>query len=111
MVYHIMHMNTPVIDIITNENNTSLTYTKFVPDSPKQPFWGENITIARFYNFLKSRCYEDSRRDLPEILAYHGLKSNNPYEWVKISHGVTYEDFFWIKFDNECITWEDVKIR
>ena len=67
--------------------------------------------MKRVYDFLKSRCYEDERADLKEILDQAGLKSNNPWKWARITHGVTYEDFFWIKFDGEILTWEEVKIR
>ena len=60
---------------------------------------------------LKDRCYEDSRGNLSEILEYFGLENNNPYKWCEITHGVTWEDFFGIKYDNEDISWEEVRIR
>ncbi len=111
MVYHIMFMDTPVIDIETNEKNIVTHWEKHVPDSPIQPFWGENIDTLRFFHFLKDRCYEDSRADLKDILAAHGMENNNPYEWCMKTHGVTYEDFFWIRYNEEEITWEDVRVR
>lgn len=111
MVYHIMHTDTPVIDIITEGKYKVIGYKKFVPDSPMQPFWGDNITPKRFYDFLKDRCYEDGRADLKDILEAHGMESNDPYEWCKRTHGVTYEDFFWLKIDEEDIEWKDVRIR
>jgi len=37
------------------------------------------------------------------------MKSNDPWEWNRKTHGVTWEDFFWIKFDGESISWEDVR--
>lgn len=76
-----------------------------------QFFNGRNENIQTVYNFLESRCYEDGRADLPEILQQAGLSSNNPWEWCKISHGVTYEDFYWIKRPEEKISWKDVKVR
>lgn len=87
------------------------TILKFVPDSCMQPFGGSRTDILRIYEFLKSRCYEDGRADLPGILRQAGLKENNPWEWVRLTHGVTWEDFFWIRFPGEKITWEDVRIR
>ena len=47
-----------------------------------------------FYNFLKDRCHEDGRADLHEILAQAGMTENNPYQWVRLTHGVTWDDFF-----------------
>lgn len=40
-----------------------------------------------------------------------GLSENNPWKWCRISHGVTYEDFFWIRFEDEDIQWKDVRVR
>ena len=111
MVYHIMFQNTHVADVYTNEHHIFQKIEKFVPDSPIQPFWGDNMSTERFYMFMKDRCYEDSRGDLPQILASVGMTENNPYEWCKLTHGVTYEDFFWIKYEGEDIRWEDVRVR
>ena len=76
-----------------------------------QPFSGNILTVNRFYRFIKSRCYEDNRADLKEILKLSHLTSNNPYDFIQISHGVTYSDDFWIRFENEKLSWKDVKIR
>ncbi len=105
MLYHIMFREQIVADVTTDDNNLVTNITKYVPDSPIQPFWGDfsNATpqamTVRFYNFLKDRCYEDGRLDLPDILQLAGLETNDPYKWVRVSHGVTWEDFFWIRFD------------
>ncbi len=117
MIYNVMYMDTLVAKVTTDSNNMTTSIEKYVPDSPMQPFWGDfrNASVqaltSRFYTFLKDRCYEDNRVDLPEILRQAGLSSNNPYEWVKVCHGVTYEDFFWVKFEGEDISWNDVRVR
>lgn len=112
MIYHIMNKDMQIIDIETDRLNRVISYHKYISDTPMQIFWGE-VTTKRFYDFLKDRCYEDGRADLEDILRYHGLSSNNPYEWVRLTHGVTYEDFVWIKFDDDPknIKWKDVNIR
>lgn len=115
-IYNIMFKDILVATVKTNEKNIVEKIEKYVEDGPIQPFWGSTnqspaMLTSRFFTFLKDRCYEDGRANLKEILDSVNLESNNPYEWVKISHGVTYEDFFWIKFENENITWKDVKIR
>ncbi len=115
--YNIMYMNTVVADIKLNDKNMVESIIKYVKDSPMQPIWGDftNATMQemtrRFYVFIKDRCYEDCRVDLPRILEQAGMETNNPYEWIKISHGVTFEDFFWIKEDWEDLKWDDVKVR
>lgn len=111
MVYHIMYMNTEVATVLWDNNKKHIKLIKLVPDSIIQPFSGKNFNIIRFYEFIKSRCYEDNRDDLNIILKKAGMNNNNPYEWIRLTHGVTWEDAFWIKFDDENITWEDVKVR
>lgn len=111
MIYHIMHKDTPVADVYLSDDRKEISIKKLIMDGIKQPFRANVFNKRIFYEFLENRCYENCRANLSEILAAHGLKNNNPYEWVKISHGVTYEDFWWIKFDGEDISWEEVRIR
>lgn len=111
MEFTVMHKNEPVAVVKITDDKRGVTIDKLIPDCIRQPFGGDRQDLERVYNFLKDRCYEDGRGDLPEILAQAGLESNNPWEWVKLSHGVTYEDFFWIRFPGEDLTWEDVKVR
>lgn len=73
---------------------------------------GEETTIEDIFFFLKSRCYEDGRADLKEILQAAGMTSNDPWEWCRKTHGVTYDDFYWLRFPADGdLTWEEVKIR
>lgn len=111
MTYHILMKDIPVIDIITDELNKVIDFKKFVPDGPMQPFWGNNITTERFYDFLHDRCYEDGYLGLKDVLHNAGLSSNNPYLWNRRTHGVSFEDFFWIRYDDENIKWDDVRVQ
>lgn len=111
MVFTVMHMNEPVAVVELSEDKRRVDIRKLVPDSVRQPFSGNKLDLERVYSFLKSRCYEDGRSDLAKILDQAGLSYNNPWEWIKITHGVTYEDLFWIRFPGETILWEDVKVR
>jgi hypothetical protein len=47
----------------------------------------------------------------PEYLETLGLTAYDPWKIVEITHGVMWEDFLWIKFPGETLSWEDVKIR
>ena len=75
------------------------------------PYAFDNPTLEQLYDFLESRCMDKRRTQLPEYLKLLGLDEYNPYEIVKITHGTMMEDFMWLKFPNENITWEDVKLR
>ena len=106
-----MHRNDPVAEVFVSDDHKQTKIIKLVPDSVIQPFGGDNLSLDRIYTFLKSRCYEDGRADLDEILRQANLSSNNHWEWNRITHGVTWEDQLWIKFEGEKICWEDVRWR
>ena len=111
MEFTVMHKDEPVAIVRLSEDKKKVEIQKLIPDCIRQPFCGNKLDLERVYNFLKDRCYEDGRSDLKEILNQAGLTYNNPWKWMKITHGVTYEDLFWIWFPGETITWKDVKVR
>ena len=39
------------------------------------------------------------------------LSEYNPYEIVKHTHGVSYNDFIWFRFPGEKLTSKDVLVR
>lgn len=109
--FTVMHENNPVARVCISDDRKKITIDKLVPDSIVQPFGGDNLSLNRVYDFLKSRCYEDNRADLKEILEQAHLTSNDPWKWNKITHGVMWDDQIWIKFDGEDLCWEDVRWR
>ena len=111
MEFTVLHMDEPVANVWVSADHKQVRIDKLIPDGFKQPFCGGKLDTFRVYQFLKDRCYEDGRGDLQEILAQAGMSSNDPWEWVKHSHGVTYEDFWWIRFPGEQLTWKDVRVR
>ena len=111
MFFTIMHKNEVAAEVLISDDKKKVEVRKLIPDSLKQPLSGSKLDLERIYDFLKSRCYEDGRADLQEILDQAGLESNNPWKWMQVTHGVTYEDMFWIRFPGEDLRWEDVKVR
>lgn len=104
---------TAEVSIKEDENGfKTLNYIKrYTDDIAKQPFGGTRINLARVYEFLEGRWFERDRPDVPEQLAYLGLTEYDPWEIVKKTHGVMFEDFIWVRFEGEKLTWDDVKIR
>lgn len=109
--FTVMHQNEPVARVEISDDHKDTKIEKIIPDSVFQPFGGNDLSPERVYQFLKSRCYEDGRADLKDILEQAGLKENNPWEWNRITHGVVWEDDLWIRFDGEEIDWENVRWR
>ncbi len=111
VAYEIMYMNQIIDEVVISTGRKFVLLIKKTRNRLLQPFYRDRITIFELYNFLKDRCYEDGRADLNNILNKANLKDNNPYEWIKVSHGVTWEDYFWIREKGEDISWEEVRVR
>lgn len=109
--FTVMYKNEEVTFIHVSSDHKEVSVKKFVPDGIKQPFSGNKLDLERVYNFLKDRCFEDGYAELKHILEKFDMESNNPWEWNRKTHGVTWDDYFWIKFEDEDIVWEDVKWR
>lgn len=109
--FTVMHKDTPVANVSVSEDRKDVKIDKLIPDSIIQPFGGNDLSLNRIYEFLKSRCYEDGRADLKRILKQADLTENDPWKWNRITHGVMWEDELWLRFDNEIIKWEDVRWR
>ncbi|MCD8014525.1 MAG: hypothetical protein LUG99_15385 [Lachnospiraceae bacterium] len=107
--FTVMNKNKKIADvsIVNNEVNVK----KYSMQADEQPFYGGPMDLERIYRFLESRCMDRNRDCLEEYLNWLGLDEYNPYDIVKKTHGVMWEDFFWLKFPGETITWKDVRIR
>ena len=72
----------------------------------------ENITVKNISAFCESRQPPRTRVDIDRILREkYELMDYLPMQMCKKSHGITMEDFLWMKFDNEDITYDDVRVR
>lgn len=107
--FTVFHENLPVARVFISDDHKAVYIEKLIPDGIMQPFSGNKLDLERVYDFLKGRCYEDCYAGLEDVLKKHNMSSNNPWEWNQKTHGVTWEDFFWIKFDGEDIRWEDIR--
>lgn len=67
-------------------------------------------TVESVLDILKDRVLCEQRCD-ETMLRLMGLKEYNVYDILRNTHGVDSDDYLWIKFDCEDITWDDVKVR
>lgn len=81
-------------------------------DNPlKQLFADRKMTRYQLGKIFELRCWEKDRADINEILKNLGLKEYNPYEIVRKTHGVSYNDYIWFRFPGEKIMSKDVLVR
>lgn len=111
--FTVMCENEEVAIITLSKDHKYCNIERLTMKFPQQPFQNvDNNTIEYVYMFLKTRCYDDNRVNLKEILEAHGMTWNNPWEWCRKTHGVNYDDYWWIRYPGEeDLRWEDVKVR
>lgn len=71
----------------------------------------QNPTMADLNRFFESRCFPKERRNCRQLLEDLGLEDYIPLEIVRKTHGRQLEDYCWIRFDGEELSYEDVKLR
>jgi len=107
--FTVMNKDRKITDVEIKNNKVNVI--KYSMQMDEQPFYGGPVDLERVYLFLESRCMDRNRDCLDEYLDWLGLDEYNPYKIVKKTHGVMWEDFFWLRFPGEDITWKDVRIR
>lgn len=83
----------------------------YIDSTVKRLFPNKTITREQAYECLKMRCWDPGRPDIRELLAVRGIKAYDPLEIVEKTHGVSWNDYLWIKFPGEDLKAEDVLVR
>lgn len=90
---------------------TEVVISRYTDNPAKQLFSAKKMTRYQLGKILEMRCWEKSRPDIGGILNKLGLSEYNPYEIVRKTHGVSYNDYIWFRFPGEKITSRDVLVR
>ncbi|MCD8232711.1 MAG: hypothetical protein LUD14_13090 [Clostridiales bacterium] len=85
--------------------------SRFTDHPLKQLFASAGMTRHQLNHIFEMRCWDRNRADIQDILNGLGLSDYNPYEIVKRTHGVSYNDFIWFRFPGEQLTAKDVMVR
>ena len=71
-----------------------------------------DIEINNVIKFLETRCVPKTRDGIQELLRRkYKMKEYSALGICRQTHGVMYNDFLWIKFNDEQTRFEDVRIR
>ncbi|MBR4514538.1 MAG: hypothetical protein IKO61_06595 [Lachnospiraceae bacterium] len=92
-------------------NRSKVNVSRFIIHPIRQIFSSEHISRNQLNEILKLRCFEEGRPDIKDKLASIGLTEYIPIEIVKRTHGVSYNDYIWIRFPGEKLRAEDVLVR
>ncbi len=92
-------------------HNNHVYIKRYVLHPVKQIFPTNETDVYTLSKILEGRCWERGRKDIDNILNKLNIKYYNPLDIVRKTHGVSYNDFIWIKFEGEKLDWEDIKPR
>lgn len=72
----------------------------------------DRITWKNVMNWMETRTVPRTRFGIEELLTEKfGLKEYNAYAMCKKSHAISMSDYLWIRFKDEDIEYDDIKIR
>ena len=94
------------VEIVDNQLVENIVYD----DCPWKHLCIKIKTLPGILEVLNERVMCEERWT-PEFMEHFGLKEFNVYEILKKTHGIDVDDFSWIRFSGENITWNDVKVR
>lgn len=72
---------------------------------------GKKPTIADVYDFFEDRSFPKTRVNIEGILKSMGLDHYDPIAMCKVNHGLCWDDYTWVRFEGEDITYDDIKVR
>ena len=98
-------LSSVTVDLVNNDVKV-INYT----DDVMRQFMGVCApTVNNVMKFLEMRCFPRTRYDCKELLKTIGLQEYNPLDIVRITHGRMVNDFFWIRFQGEDLSWCDLR--
>ena len=83
---------------------STVKVTRYVLHPVKQIFAKDELTRYEFGEVLRSRCWEEGRKNLDKYLQKLGLKEYDVYKICEQTHGVRIGDYTWFRFAGETLT-------
>lgn len=82
----------------------------FTDDIILQAFGRRKIATSTIDEFFRERVFPETGVNCKEILRQMGFKNYNAESIARKTHGILYNDLWWLRFDDEDLKWEDIKI-
>lgn len=110
LTFYVMSKDKKIAKCVIKDGKL-VSIDKYTKKIYEQPFYGENISLEYVISFLQDRTISINKHNIDEILENLGLDHYDMLDILRKTHGVFYDDFTWIKFEGESISYEDVKVR
>jgi len=80
---------------------TKVRVRRYTLNPGKQIFYADEIPRYKLGEILELRCWDKNRVDIADCLNKIGLSQYNPYEICKRTHGITFADRIWFRYEGE----------
>ncbi len=97
----------PIADVRIVGNNAIIE--RYVQNPAKQIVFADTIPLLTFGEIIRSRCWEQSRPDIAQLLHFINLPEFDPYRIVAKTHGLTAQDPLWFRFKGEKLNYNQVR--
>lgn len=109
--FEVFDKDTLLAKVSVDFDSQQVSLQQFSNNPVDRPFLYDSATVEDVLNFLEFRCFPRTRFNCQELLSDLGLTHYNPLEIVRRTHGLQLEDFVWVKFEGEDLTYDTIKLR
>ena len=110
--FQYMERDKVTADVEVDYTSKTVSYRPYTTNIYALPFGiRQNPSIADVGRFFESRCFPRERRNCKQLLSDLGLEEYIPLDIVRKTYGRQLEDYCWVRFEGEDMSYEDVKLR
>ena len=91
--------------------NKKLILETYTDEKVNNPFRMPEPKIINAMEFIESRCFPRERGNCDELLKRLGLDEYDPVAITRITRGLMMDDYMWIRYEGDDVTYEEIKIR
>lgn len=111
LAFDIMWYDQILVSVSVDQLTKKITLSNGLPNHFMYPFKMPHVTLTHVMSFLESRCFPKSRANCDELLTALGLQTYDVIAITKKTHGLMMDDFLWLRYSGERVTYDDIKIR
>ena len=105
--FTLMWRDEPTADLKISGDDVILE--RYTTNPAKQLFYADRISLFELGEILTTRCWEENRSGIDELLNLIGLDTYDPYAIVRRTHGLMAQDPIWFRFEGEKLTYREVR--
>jgi len=105
--FTLMWRDEPVADLMIS--NGKVLLERYTTNPAKQLFHADRISLFTLGEIMRTRCWDENRPDIQDLLRMIGLDAFDPYSIVSKTHGLMAQDPIWFRFKGEKLTYWEVR--